>query len=82
MNMEALQALMLNDSGFAFHPVTGESFQISETGVAAVRLLLSGTAMEDLPARIAEEFDVDAAIAERDVEGFLLSLKRMHLLAD
>ena len=80
MNIESLQSLMLNDSGFAFHPATGESFQLSETGVATIRLLLAGTHEDDLDTMIAEEFDVDVAIADRDIEGFLLTLKNMKLI--
>lgn len=81
MNIESLQSLMLNDSGFAFHPATGESFQLSETGVAVVRLMLAGTDEEDLAAQIAEGFDVDIAIADRDIEFFLLTLKQLKLIA-
>ncbi len=81
MNIESLQSLMLNDSGFAFHPETGESFQLSETGVATIRLLLAGTDEEDLAAKISEEFDVDVAVADRDIEGFLLTLKNLKLMA-
>ena len=80
MTIESLQSLMLNDSGFAFHPATGESFQLSETGVATVRLMLAGTDEADLAEKIAEEFDVDIAIADRDIEGFLLTLKNFKLI--
>ena len=81
MNIQSLQSLMLNDSGFAFHPETGESFQLSETGAATIRLILAGTDEKDLPEKIAEEFDVDATVADRDIEGFLLTLKQLKLIA-
>jgi len=80
MNIQSLQSLMLNDSGFAFHPTTGESFQLSETGVATIRLMLAGTEEDDLAEKVAEEFEVDVAIASRDIEGFLLTLKSMNLI--
>ncbi len=80
VNIESLQSLMLNDNGFAFHPTTGESFQCSETGVAVIRQLLHGTPEEDLAIQIAGEFDVDVAIAERDIDGFLLNLKELQLI--
>lgn len=80
MNIESLQSLMLNDSGFAFHPATGESFQLSETGVATIRLMLAGAEEEDLAAMIADEFEVDVAIADRDIDGFLLTLKNLKLI--
>ena len=34
MNTESLQSLMLNDNGFAFHPINGESYQLSETAIS------------------------------------------------
>ena len=74
MNTEPLQSLMLNDSGFAFHPVTGESFQLSETGVFLIRLLLADVDEEELAVKLADEFEVDLAVADRDIEVFLLSL--------
>jgi hypothetical protein len=80
MNITPLQSLMLNDSGFAFHPETGESFQVSETGSAIIRLLLAGVSEEELAEKISEAFDVDLAVADRDIEGFLLSLQNMNLI--
>lgn len=80
MNIEPLRALMLNDNGFAFQPTTGESFQCSETGVAVIKHLLHGISEDHLAFQLADEFDIDLALAEHDIDEFMLTLKSMGLL--
>ena len=66
-----LSDLLLNDRGFAFDPASGETYQLSATGLRIVRLLQQGTGEEGILTRILEEFEVDENTARRDLEGFL-----------
>lgn len=74
---ETLQRLALSDSGFVFDPVTGNSFTVNATGLAILRGLQKGSALAPLLAGLAEEFEVDAPTAERDVVEFAGHLRSM-----
>lgn len=69
--------LLLNDRGFAFDPVGGDTFQLSVTGLRAVRLLQQGADEDAIVARLLAEFDVDEHTVRRDMETFLRSLERL-----
>ncbi len=71
-----LSDIMLNDRGFAFDPASGETFQLSTTGLRIVRLLRQGTQEEAL-AQVLSEFEVDENTARRDLEDFLHSLSQI-----
>jgi hypothetical protein len=72
-----LQDLMLNDRGFAFDPTSGETFQLSTTGLRIVRLLQQGTGHEKILEHVIEEFEVEPNTASRDLADFLLSVKQV-----
>ena len=80
MNRESLQSLMLNDNGFAFHPVSGESYQLSTTAISIIRWLSAGDSEEIVSQKMTAEYEVDQAIAARDLSSFLLTLKNMKLI--
>ena len=69
-----LSDLLLNDRGFAFDPTSGETFQLSTTGLAIVRHLQHGADEATVLTRLAEEFEVDENTARRDLGDFLQSL--------
>ncbi|OYV04063.1 MAG: HPr-rel-A system PqqD family protein [Verrucomicrobiales bacterium VVV1] len=75
-----LADLMLNDRGFAFDPNTGESYQLSPTGLACLRGLQQGASVEELVNRITGGWDVDRAAARCDVDAFLWDLKQLSWL--
>ena len=66
-----LSDLLLNDRGFAFDPASGETYQLSATGLRIVRWLQQGVAEDGILSRLLEEFEVDEHTARRDLEGFL-----------
>jgi len=66
-----LSDLLLNDRGFAFDPASGETYQLSATGLRIVRLLQQGAGEDGILSRILEEFEVDENTARRDLEVFL-----------
>jgi len=69
-NAESLKRLALSESGFIFDPVTGNSFTVNHTGLAILRLLQQTLDAEHITRRLQAEFDIDAALAERDVIEF------------
>lgn len=72
-----LADLMLNDRGFAFDPSSGETFQLSLTGLRIVRLLQQGIPPEQILEYLLAEFEVDQNTAWRDVTEFLRSLEQL-----
>ncbi|MFZ4765456.1 MAG: PqqD family protein [Roseimicrobium sp.] len=72
-----LADLMLNDRGFAFDPTSGETFQLSATGLRIVRLLQQGTEPETVLGHLLEEFEVDQNTAWRDVSDFMRSMQQL-----
>jgi len=72
-----LSDLLLNDRGFAFDPVSGETFQLSTTGLRILRLLQQGCDEAAVLKRILEEFEVDENSARRDIGEFLNSVDQL-----
>jgi hypothetical protein len=75
-----LQDLLLNDRGFAFEPSSGQTCQLSSTGLRIVRLLQDGADEPVVVDRLLKEYQVDEHTVRRDVQTFLGSLKDMGWL--
>ena len=75
-----LTDLMLNDRGFAFDPNSGESYQLSPTGLACLRGLQRGASVDDLVHQVTTTWDVDVAMARFDIDAFLWDLKQLDWL--
>ncbi len=75
-----LTDLMLNDRGFVFDPNSGESYQLSPTGLACLRGLQHGASSEDLVKKITSSWDVDDVAARCDIDTFLWELKQLDWL--
>jgi hypothetical protein len=72
--------LAISESGFLFLPTTGETFTVNETGRLVLQAMQSGKSDAEVLQLIADEFDVDRTLAERDVQDFLAQLKQYKLL--
>jgi hypothetical protein len=77
-----LEHLALSESGFLFDARTGSTYSLNRTGTFVLRELISGTAVEKLPERLHEAFEVDADTAARDVEQLLFRLKFLGVLPE
>jgi len=78
--MQKLAHLAINDEGFAFDPTSGDSFQVSPTGLLILSGLKSGKADEEIARSLAEEYEVSLGEAQRDVADFLADLKNLNLI--
>ena len=56
--------------GFGFCPSSGEWFTANDTALAVLGWQRDGLTSAAIALRLAEEFDVSAATAERDLESF------------
>ena len=75
-----LDDLMLNDRGFVFDPNTGESYQLSATGLQCLRALQRGATTAAALAELLETREVDALTARADLDAFLWELNQLGWL--
>lgn len=77
--MNRLSQLALSDEGFVFDPQTGDSFQVSETGIAVLRALKEGRSDEETAQQLVADFEVSLEEARRDCTDFRSQLKNFGL---
>ena len=75
-----LSDLMLNERGFVFDPNSGESYQLSPTGLTCLRGLQRGTSTEELVDEITSNWEVDEITARCDIDSFIWNLKQLNWL--
>lgn len=74
--------LAISETGFLFLSSTGETFTVNELGKRILKSFLEGMSQEAIVQAIVEEFDVEAADAQRDFQDFVGLLKQLHLVAE
>jgi hypothetical protein len=72
---KSLERLAISESGFVFDPVSGHSFTVNETGLAILRAIQRDRRLDTLQQRLLEEYEVSAAMLDRDLLEFLGSLR-------
>ena len=78
--MQKLSHLAINSEGFAFNPSSGDSFQVSSTGLIVLNGLRDGEADDAIAHKLAATFEVTLDEARRDVSEFRVSLKTLNLI--
>lgn len=73
--MQRLHQLALSDEGFVFDPQTGDSFQVSETGMVVMHALKEGRGDEEIAQQLVAHFEVSLEEARRDCSDFRSQLK-------
>jgi hypothetical protein len=74
---EIINRLAINESGFVFDPVSGQSFSTNESGRAILRLARTEHSARDIAERLVAEFEVPLHVCERDVLEFAAVLRRL-----
>jgi hypothetical protein len=72
--------LMLNERGFVFDPNTGESYQVSSTGLSCLRALQHGATVASVLADLVATHEVEPMKARCDMDAFLWDLKQLGWL--
>ena len=78
--MQKLAHLAINDEGFVFDPTSGDSFQVSQTGLLILGGLKAGKADEEIAHALEEKYEVSLEDAQRDVADFRASLRNLNLI--
>jgi len=72
-------SLALSETGMAFDPSTGESYQLNETARTIIDLLQQGFTYEQIAKILPQRFDVSNEIALTDVLEFQVQMGLMGL---
>ncbi len=78
--MNRLDQLAINDEGFIFDPLTGESFTVNRIGLFIINRLKEGKKEEEILQGLLDEFNVSKEVAERDLIDFLEKLKSYRII--
>lgn len=78
--MNRIQQLAINEEGFVFDPITGESFTVNQTGLLILKGLKEGKSQEEIIKDIVENFEVSEEEAERDIVDFIEKLRSYNLI--
>lgn len=78
--MENIRRLAINGDGFAFDPVTGESFTFNRTGLKILEALKEDRDPSDIRDQICRGHEVSPEIVERDIADFMEHLKAYKLI--
>ena len=78
--MTTLAHLALNEEGFVFNPLTGDSFQASAVGLRILHWLRDGASDDDVIQNLTEDFEVTPDTARRDLADFKGALQNYGLL--
>ncbi|MEJ5302724.1 MAG: HPr-rel-A system PqqD family peptide chaperone [Bacteroidales bacterium] len=72
--------LAINDTGFAFDPMTGHSYTLNSVALEIVQRLKQGQTEEEIATGLADEFDADPVIILKDLLDFIEILRNYELL--
>jgi len=68
--MNKIKSLVINESGFAFDPFTGETYTLNETGALIIRHLREDVPLLEISGKLTKNFKVNPAEAYTDVLEF------------
>ncbi len=78
--MQKLARLAISEEGFVFDPASGDSFQVSQTGLEILAGLKNGKDDGEISRWLLEKYEVSMEDALRDVADFIACLKNAGLL--
>ncbi|MCK5684416.1 PqqD family protein [bacterium] len=76
-----LNRMAMNDSGFIFDPNIGVSYTTNSTGLEILKKLKETQDLDEIKAKIMDEFEVSEIEAERDIVDFMELLKSKGIIS-
>ncbi|PKL81535.1 MAG: HPr-rel-A system PqqD family protein [Ignavibacteriae bacterium HGW-Ignavibacteriae-3] len=80
LNISIPKNLAVSDSGFLFLTSTGETFTLNEIGHFIFKQFQQNGTLEDVKKKVVQEYDVDPASLEKDLDDFIGQLKAYNLV--
>jgi hypothetical protein len=78
--MRLKKNIATSESGFIFHPGTGDSFSANPIAAEILLQLKDGVATADIKKIILDKYDVDSNMLEKDWDDFTAQLREANLL--
>jgi len=78
--MSNINQLVLDENNMAFHPATGNSFQLNEIGALILNLLKQFKSEDEILEILQNEYDVSKEDLYIDLHDFLTKVKTYGLL--
>ncbi|PKK89070.1 MAG: HPr-rel-A system PqqD family protein [Candidatus Wallbacteria bacterium HGW-Wallbacteria-1] len=78
--MSRLLSLVVNETGFAFDPMGGESFTINHVGRETIELIRQGRELEEIVEEISGRYEAPFEEVYTDILEFLEKLRVYSLL--
>jgi len=83
--MEYIQlkkSVAISESGFIFHPGSGESFSVNDTGLEILNLMKQEHSNEEILGKLSADYDIEPSELEKYFFDFISMLKQYHLIQD
>lgn len=77
--MNIKKNLSVNENGFVFDPVTGESYTLNPVGLEMLQMLQQGMHKEEIKSFYLENYDIDKWGFEKAYLDFVALLDKNHL---
>jgi len=71
--------IAISESGFIFHPNTGESFSLNPMGVDIFKMIYDKKSYEEIRDQILSIYDVEESIFEKDYQDFTSLLSQYQI---
>lgn len=78
--MKIDENIAINETGFLFNPINGESFSVNPIGAEIIKLLKEGKNFDDIKEVITKKYNVDENTFEKDYFDFINILKQNSLV--
>lgn len=78
--MKINKNLAISETGFIYHPVTGEAFKVNETGRNILKLMQEDLSEQQIKETFLKEYEVDEVTFERYFVDFMGMLKQYQIL--
>ncbi len=78
--MKLKNNIALSESGFIFNPNTGESFTLNPAGLEIFEMIRDEKTEKDILDAILEKYDIEANMAEKDLDDFIHYLNTYQFL--
>lgn len=80
--MKLKNNIAISETGFIFHPETGESFTVNPMGQEIMDLLREGKTRDEIMNHILDVYQTDEDTFERDFQDFLGQLDRFQIIEE
>lgn len=78
--MGLTSGMIINESGYVFNTLTGESFSINQSSRLILSLLEAGCSKSEIFDKLLAEYDVEASSLEADLDDFFYLLRKYRML--